>query len=88
MNAPERHRSYQLDEGQARMTYEPDQRVASAGTCVWFIPVASRGRVASMASEAVSRRWRLAPPYALAANRRALSSHRVDGVRLDAVVTQ
>ena len=34
MNAPERHRSYQLDEGQARMTYEPDQRVASAGTCV------------------------------------------------------
>ena len=32
MNAPERHRSYQLDEGQARMTYEPDQRVASAGT--------------------------------------------------------
>ena len=29
MNAPERHRSYQLDEGQARMTYEPDQRVAS-----------------------------------------------------------
>ena len=40
-----------------------------------------------MASEAVSRRWRLAPPYALAANRRALSSHRVDGVRLDAVVT-
>ena len=34
MNAPERHRSYQLDEGQARMTYELDQRVASAGTCV------------------------------------------------------
>ena len=34
MNAPERHRSYQLGEGQARMTYEPDQRVASAGTCV------------------------------------------------------
>ena len=32
MNAPERHRSYQLDEGQVRMTYEPDQRVASAGT--------------------------------------------------------
>ena len=32
MNAPERHRSYQLDEGQARVTYEPDQRVASAGT--------------------------------------------------------
>ena len=32
MNAPERHRSYQLDEGQARMTYESDQRVASAGT--------------------------------------------------------
>ena len=32
MNAPERPRSYQLDEGQARMTYEPDQRVASAGT--------------------------------------------------------
>ena len=32
MNAPERHRSYQLDERQARMTYEPDQRVASAGT--------------------------------------------------------
>ena len=32
MNAPERHRSYQLDEGQALMTYEPDQRVASAGT--------------------------------------------------------
>ena len=32
MNAPERHRSYQLDDGQARMTYEPDQRVASAGT--------------------------------------------------------
>ena len=32
MNAPERHRSYQLDEGQARMTYEPDQSVASAGT--------------------------------------------------------
>ena len=32
MNAPERHRSYQLDEGQARMKYEPDQRVASAGT--------------------------------------------------------
>ena len=32
MNAPERHRSYQLVEGQARMTYEPDQRVDSAGT--------------------------------------------------------
>ena len=32
MNATERHRSYQRAEGQARMTYEPDQRVASAGT--------------------------------------------------------
>ena len=28
MNAPERHRSYQLDEGQARVTYEPDEAIS------------------------------------------------------------
>ena len=50
MNAPERHRSYQLDEGQARMTYEPDQRVASAGTCV---------EITSASGEAPSSRCRI-----------------------------
>ena len=56
MNAPERHRSYQLDEGQARMTYEPDQRVASAGTCVEINQCVGCCRHRH-AIEQVSRRW-------------------------------
>jgi DNA-directed RNA polymerase II subunit RPB11 len=32
MNAPERFRSFLLDDGEPRMTYAPDQRIQSAGT--------------------------------------------------------
>ena len=57
MNAPERHRSYQLDEGQARMTYEPDQRVASAGTCVEINQCVG----CTLLHQVISRRWRGRP---------------------------
>lgn len=32
MNQPERHRSYLLDDGEARVEYEKDQKIPNAGT--------------------------------------------------------